>query len=148
MALVDLTREQPGPERYTCANCGRTIGGHEQPYQWQDAIVCPQCCAVLQDQQVTQTAHRPQPRKPAVSSPRGVSLATLIGSLAVTAAVFYFAAVLPLQLQLKGTRKILIELSVTVATEKHNTKQLAAELDSLTETVNHNARVANLNNSR
>lgn len=34
--------------RWTCGNCGRLIGAMEQPYQWGDAVVCPQCCQILQ----------------------------------------------------------------------------------------------------
>lgn len=151
MALVDLTRQQPiGPELHTCGNCGRQIGTLEQPYQWGDAVVCPECCSVLQGQEATnQPTHIARRRN---APPRGVSLTTLIGLLLVTAAALYLAAVLPLQLRLVATQKKLDELSATVnhnaEAANRNTDHVAANLTSLTETVNYNARVANMNNSR
>lgn len=51
MAIVDLTKRGVPEPQYHCANCMRTIGAVEQPYQWGESIVCPQCCALLQSGQ-------------------------------------------------------------------------------------------------
>lgn len=47
---TELPRHEnrPAPTFYSCANCGRTIGALEQPYQCGDYIVCPTCVPTLE----------------------------------------------------------------------------------------------------
>jgi DNA-directed RNA polymerase subunit RPC12/RpoP len=54
---------------YSCANCQRTIGALEQPYKWGDNIVCPQCCALLQQSMSVATAE--PPRQPIYRGAKG-----------------------------------------------------------------------------
>ena len=76
-------RQQPEPPLHNCGNCGRVIGALEQPYQWGEAIVCPQCCQLLQSAQAAQP-----PRSRSYSAPRAAKkssgcLLPAIGSLVI-----------------------------------------------------------------
>jgi hypothetical protein len=85
-------------------------------------------------------ARKLQPRAEAAPRARGsVSRVTFGGTLFLALSAFYLVAVLPLQTRLSQTQAKLNALT--------NTMNANAEaLESLTETVNHNARIANLNN--
>ena len=58
--LSDSGGVQGSPD-YSCAKCGRDIAPHEQPYEWGDVIVCPECCVQLQANEAAQQAQQSQP---------------------------------------------------------------------------------------
>jgi hypothetical protein len=103
------------------------IGQNETPHLWRESVVCGECHARLSAPVALPVPLRPQAEVASAPVPLRQMVLIAVVTALVTIIVFYFLIVWPLQ---------------------EKTDALSRNLDSLTETVNHNAGVANENIGR
>ena len=92
-AAVVPAEQQPAPPAQitasspdTCANCNRVIGGLEQPFIWQEYVVCRQCYKSLEAGSRAHPVPRGQPGQ-ANSTGSGLWVWALIAGVAIITAL-------------------------------------------------------------